>query len=275
MKQQTFQSTLVLLGLLLGLVACTKNSIEEPAPAQPPQQELPNPLPLNALVKQLKRTEIDHETFTYNAKGQVVQVRSQWQYDQSDPTKISTIEYDFQYDAQDRPVQVTYTGGFKALYFYHGNLIERTKELLPGGAVAREVTYIYANNRISHEIWRVANAPGEPVTLYKHAFSYDAKGNLTAVNIYEQDENLQYKLLETIEYSDFDNKINPTSWLLRFPYLPQLRLQFNNPRKEVRRVAEGQPQTTTHAYEYNAQGLPVRKRSTNPKGFVSELQILY
>lgn len=276
MKQLSFRSTLIALITLLSLAACKKDPVQEPNPLPiPPQQQLPNPLPANALVKQLKWAENDHKTFTYNSKGQASRVHFQYQYVQNDPTKIRTIIHDFQYDTQDKPVLVNLTGGGTIRYFYHGNLVHNTKEYYPGGDLAKEVTYIYANNRIAQEIWRVSNLPGEPVSLYKHAFGYDAKGNLNKVEIYEQLENLQYKLLETIEYSDFDDKINPISWQLRDPYLPQIRWQFNNPRKEVRQPAEGQAEMTTYAYEYNAQGLPASRSTTGPSGSVSNVTYQY
>ncbi|HRI59539.1 MAG TPA: hypothetical protein PK228_07440, partial [Saprospiraceae bacterium] len=245
----------------------------EPNPL-PPQQELPNPLPAKALVSKLKWADNDHYTFTYNAKNQVSNLRYQYQYVQGDPTQIRTVVYDFQYDAQDKPVQVNYSGGFSEKYFYHGNLVHRTKEFYPGGDWSKEVTYIYANDRIAQEIWHVNGLPGEPVSVYKYQFGYDQKGNLAEIETYEQvidstSGQLQYKLLETTEYSDFDDKINPTSWMLRHPYLPQVRWQFNNPRREVRRLTDGTSQTTTHEYEYNDEGLPVVKRTTGPSGVLT------
>lgn len=271
MKQQSLKTALLALIVLLSAIACEKDPENEPNPTVPPQQELPNPLPAKALVSQLKWTDTDHETFTYNAKGQVSQLRSQWQYVEGDPTKIRTIVYDFQYDAQDKPVQVNYTGEFSVKYFYHGNLIHRTKEFYPGGDWSKEVTYIYAGNRIMQEIWHVNGLPGEPVDVYKYDFGYDAKGNLSEVKTYEQvidstSGQQQYKLLETLEYSDFDDKINPMSWKLRFPFLPQVRWQFNNPRREVRRLPDGKEEITTYEYEYNEKGLPVVKRVIRPSG---------
>lgn len=274
MKTISLKSALLALSVLFSLAACDKDPAETPTQV-PPQQQLPNPLPAHALVMQIKWDENDHETFQYNDKGQVSRLRSQWQYVEGDPTKIRAIEYDFQYDEQNKPVQVNLSDGFSARYFYHDSLIHVTKELYPGGGVAREVTYIYANNRIAQETWRVSNLPGEPVSVYKHAFSYDAKGNLNKIEISEQQEDLTYKLLETTEYSDFDDKINPTSWMLRYPYLPQMRWQFNNPRREVRKVAGGQTEVTTYAYEYNAQGLPVSQRKEKPVGGVLTAQYQY
>lgn len=275
MKTKFFKPAVAIFMVLLGLSACEKDPVVEPPVSQPPQQQLPNPLPANALVKQVKWSENDRDNYQYNNKGQVSQFRQQWQYQENDPTKIRTLVHDFQYDAENKPVLVNVSGNFSIRYFYHGDLVHLTKEFYPGGDLAKEVTYIYAGNRIAQETWRVSNLPGEPVSVYKHAFSYDAKGNLNKVEVYEQQENLQYKLLETTEYSDFDDKINPTSWTMRYPFLPQVRWQFNNPRREVRRVVEGAVETTTHTYEYNAQGLPTVKRTTRPSGVVLTAQYQY
>jgi len=267
MQQHSFKSILFGLTFLLAAVACEKDPKIEPIPNPlSPQQQLPNPLPAKALVRQLKRTEIDHETFTYNDKGQVSQMRAQWQYDQSDPTQIRTLTYDFEYDTANKPTQMRYTGGFLTKYAYHGNLIHRTKEFYPGGDWAKEVTYIYANNQIAQEIWHINGLPDEPVRIYKHELGYDYKGNLTKVKTYERIDDATYKLLETLEYSDFDDKINPTSWMLRYPFLPQVRWQMNNPRRQTRHLSDGSAQVNTHEYTYNGEGLPISRRTTSAGG---------
>ncbi|MEZ4942361.1 MAG: hypothetical protein R3D58_15925 [Saprospiraceae bacterium] len=268
MKQHTSKFMLLPLALLLAATACKKDPVAEPPGGDSPQQQLPNPLPAHALVRQQRWSETDHQTFAYNDKGQVKQEIFQYQYVQGDPTKIRTTIYDFTYDSLNRPVQLNYTGGFTTQFLYHGNLIHKTRELYPGGALAKEVTYIYSNNRIVQETWRVASIPGEPEDVYKFVFSYDARGNLNKVENYEQTGVDQFKLLETTTYSDFDDKINPLSWQLRYPYIPQLRLQFNNPRTVTVQPADGAASTTTYAYTYNAQGLPVSSQRTLPTGSV-------
>lgn len=267
MKKQALKPVLFALLVALAAVACEKDPATDPNPNPnpvPPQQQLPNPLPANALVSKLKWSDNDYYSFTYNAKNQVSHLHFQWQYVEGDPTQIRSLDYDFQYDAQHKPIQTNYTGGFSTKYSYHGNLVHRTKEFYPGGDWSREVTYIYADNRIKQEIWHVNGLPGEPVDIYKHEFGYDSKGNLTEVKTYERVDDTQYKLLETVEYSDFDDKINPISWMLRYPYLPQVRWQFNNPRREVRLPADGTSQVATHEYEYNDEGLPVSRKTTRP-----------
>ncbi|MCB0534238.1 MAG: hypothetical protein KDD14_18695 [Saprospiraceae bacterium] len=268
MKQHTRLLMLLPLAVLLAATACKKEPVSEPPGGDSPQQQLPNPLPAHALVRQQRWTETDHQTFAYNDKGQVMQEIFQYQYVQGDPTKIRTMIYDFTYDSQNRPVQLNYTGGFTTQFLYHGNLIHKTRELYPGGALAKEVTYLYSNNRMAQETWRIPSIPGEPDDVYKHVFGYDNRGNLNKVEVFEQTGVDQFKLLETTTYSDFDDKINPLSWQLRYPYIPQLRLQFNNPRKVSVQAEDGTVSTTTYAYEYNAQGLPVSNQETRPNGGV-------
>ncbi|MCC6280218.1 MAG: hypothetical protein IT262_06455 [Saprospiraceae bacterium] len=271
MKQQSLKLTLVMMTILFGMVACKKENTE----CLPPQQQLPNPLPENALVVQLKRTDLDHESFSYNYKGQVSQLRSQWQFVEGDPTQIRTQIYDFVYDTEDKPVRINTTGGSDVIYFYKGNRVEKMQELLPQGEVAKEVYFSYANGRIVQEYWDILDVAEDTVSYYKHDYYYDEKSNLTKIVSSVLKNNLYFTEVERIEYSDFDDKINPISWKMRYPYIPQIRYQFNNPRKEVRTLADGQKQTTTYSYEYNAAGLPIIKHVTLPSGYAYVLEYLY
>ncbi len=272
MKQTRF----LMLVVLLGLVACKKDPADPgPAPVVPPQQQLPNPLPATALVDQLKWTDNDHETMTYNNQGQVAQLISQWQYVEGDPTKIRSIQYDFHYDTEHKPVMLSYSDGFRVQYIYHDTLVERTREMLSSGTMLNEVTYLYNTDlRIVQEVHRRTDL-GEPVRLYKFVFGYDTKGNLNKIDEYEQTGVDQFNLLHTTEYSDFDNKMNPTSWMLRFPFLPQVRWQMNNPGREVHRWPSGESRTTLHSYEYNAAGLPKLRRTTAHTGDVYVMNYSY
>lgn len=262
------QTPLLTLVVLLAFVACKKDPDPVPVSPVPPQQQLPNPLPATALVGQLKWTDNDHETMTYNDQGQVSQLISQWQFVEGDPTKIRTIQYDFHYDLEHKPAMVSSSDGFRVQYIYHDTLVERTREMLASGTMLNEVTYLYNTDfRIVQEVHRRTDL-GEPVRLYKYVFGYDNKGNLNKIEQFEQTGVDQYNLLQTTEYSDFDNKVNPTSWMLRYPFLPQVRWQMNNPRRETHRWPSGESKTTLYAYEYNAAGLPKLRQTTAHTGNV-------
>lgn len=263
---------LLTIALSIAVAACKKEPIDPNIPITNPQQ--PNPLPAHGLLKQIKWSETDHFTLTYNAQNQVEQLRLQWQYVQGDPTQIRTNLYNFQYDAQGKLMQVEQSGGWVTKYFYEGALIQKTQEIYPGGALASETVFVYANNRIVQENYRVSNAPTDPDNLYKRLLSYDVKGNLVKVEIYEQKPDLSFALVQTNIYSDFDDQLNPTNWLLRHPYLPQVRWQFNNPRKEIVQTGSDLPKTITYAYEYNAQGLPISKLENSTAGPIS-VQLIY
>lgn len=263
MKQSLFKPALLCTAaILLVLIACKKDPAEGPAPQ-----------PVDFLLRQIKWSDNDHLTFIYNEKGQLEQLRNQWQYVEGDPTKTKTIIDDFIYDAQGKLIQVNTDGGLKALYFYKDDRIEKIQELLGNGTVVTENTYLYDKDRIVGQIKQEANAPGEPPTVYQYLYEFDANNNLTKVAVYIQPENPSpgkpFELVNTTEYSDFDNKINPAGWMLQYPYLPHIRLQYNNPRKQVYRPVGGMVQTTTYEYEYNEKGLPLAKHQSGPGGVLN------
>ncbi len=272
MKQQIIKIPLALTAILLmGIIACKKDPID---PTIPVPHQQPSPLPANALLKQIKWSETDHYTFSYNDQNQPLQLRNQWQFVQGDPTQIHQIVYDFQYNTQQRLRQVTQTGGITTRYFYQENLMQKIQDVYPGGVVVNETVYLYANGRIVQENYTVSPPTGQPPSIYKRILGYDDRGNLNKVETYEQKENMSFQLIQTNEYSDFDDKINVRNWLMRYPYLPQVRWQFNNPGKETIRLGEGLPKTLTYTYQYNAQGLPVSVNESRPGGALTA-QFIY
>lgn len=268
MKLLQIKTLYLLLAIVaLGSSACKKDPVDPTIPV--PVNQQPNPLPANALVRQIKWDVNDHYTLAYNDQNQPLQLISQYQFVEGDPTQIRTLVYDFQYDAQQRLSQVNQTGGWVTKYFYHGNLIYNVKDFYPGGALANETVFIYANNKIVQENYFVSNPAGEPPTAYKRILGYDGRGNLSKVETFEQQPDLAFKLIQTNTYSDFDNKVNTTTWMFRYPFLPQVRWQFNNPGKEIYQPEGDLPKTTTFSYTYNAQGLPITKTEVRPSGILT------
>lgn len=266
MKTQTL---LVVLAVMISLTACQKPVDDDPVPGRPPQQQLPNPLPHEALVQRIQTTEIDFQTFAYNNHGQVKTCRVQWQYDEADPTKIRIIDYLFEYDEQTKPALSASSDGWATHYYYNDKLIEKTQVLFPGGALYTDYTYLYNDNYIIGLIVKQAAAPNEPFIIYKHLFDYDNRGNLIKDELFilqqMPDGKEQYALQSTTTYGDFDNKINPVGWMLKYPFLPQIAWHVNNPGFEKYQVTNGAVQTTRYTYEYNNANLPVLRR-TNQNG---------
>lgn len=286
MKKQSFVlAAIPILVLTLFFTACQPERLEEPAPVTsavlhggpqpgradtpetteegeglPPQAVWPNPLPTHALVKRLAWSDIDYQQFTYNERGQVTQRYTQWQFVQGDPTQIRRITYDFQYDTQHQLDAVKSSDGPVQQYFYQGKRIEKVQERLQGsGLLKDEFIYTTNNGRIVQEIQTSLNLITGETTHFKAVFGYDAKGNLNRVDNYVQEPGQPFKWYQTFVYSDFDNKMNTTSWMLRTPYLPQIRWQINNPGKMTMVMSNIPGKITTYSYTYNQQGLPASK----------------
>lgn len=265
MKQLWMKSGALCFALVLTtLLACKKDPQDPTLPEPAPQQ--PNPIPENALLEKIKWSENDHYTITYNDQHQPLKMVYQWQYVQNDPTKIRTVTYDFHYNQQGLLDELYQSGGFTIKYFYQNGLIQKTQEFYPGGAMANETEYIYDRNRIVQENYLIYASSGELDVYYRRFLKYDAKGNLIREETVERQDNMTFVLLQTIEYSNFDQKINPTQWLLRFPYLPKVRWQFNNPGKEVVTNKGNVPLVYHYVHEYSPEGLPVSRTEIKPNG---------
>lgn len=265
MKQISIKTLLLAGAVITGLLsACSKDPQDPSIPTPAPQQ--PNPLPENALIEKIKWSENDHYTITYNEEHMPVKVVNQWQFVEGDPTKIRTIEYLFDYDAQGLLRQVVESGGWTVKYFYQNKLIDKVMEYYPGGELANQTEYIYDGNRIVQENYIVFASTGEQESYFRRFLKYDAKGNLVKEETLERQDNMVFVLAHAKEYSQFDQHINPTQWLLRYPYLPQVRWQFNNPGKEVVSVRFFDPVVYHYVHEYNNEGLPISRTEIKPLG---------
>ena len=296
MKKQNFFSPLLVFASALLFAACQPEPLEELSSSAklqngadtsqhealaeikkaedwfPLQYKWPNPLPASALVKKMVWSESDFVEFTYNKAGQVARRYSQWQFVQGDPTKIKKFISDFQYDPQHKLAEMTSPDGPTTQYFYQGDWIEKVRKVIPAtGLVLEEVNYSKANQRIVQEVRRFTSPTTGETTMIKSVFGYDAKGNLNKVETYAKSGGAgsgnPFVLQEIVLYSDFDDKVNPTGWMLRTPYLPQVRWQFNNPRKKTVILAIAQTKkVTTYTYTYNEQGLPASQTTFSEGG---------
>jgi hypothetical protein len=262
MKHLTIKHYFLFWALSIAFAACKVEEDPTPEPEVPAQT---SPLPSYALLKSLKHSDIDFQQFNYDASGHLSQLVSQWQFVQNDPSQVRKVVYDFKLDAQNRPIELSIQSGFRTQYVYKNGLIEQTQEFFPGGAVYKDQSYQYRQGRISsiREV-RANVSPAEGTTTFRFDYSYDQRGNLNKVQEYllsnPDTPQEKAKLLMTTEYLDFDDHINPNSWLMVYPYLPHLRWQINNPRKELRYEGDFH-KTTIFTYQYNAQKLPVLRRA--------------
>jgi hypothetical protein len=92
----------------------------------------------------------------------------------------------------------------------------------------------------------------------------DNSGNVKEAKYYFWDENINDFVLEkTIEYSQYDNKVNPFAQFGIVGYLLFGVNTTHNPGKMVEKDDNGQViSTSTFAYTYNSKGLPVQAVET-------------
>lgn len=302
MNKQIFPLALWALVLVTGFVACQPEQLEEPAPVMPhkviqdgpleldtdtpvaideeggsifSQEQWPNPLPAHARLKGFTWSERDYQRFYYNQLGQVTQQYSQYQFVQNDPSQIRKITYDFEYDGSNQLEALKSSDGPVWKYTYKNGLIAHAQRIIPGtGAVVEEVTFTRNNNRIVQELRRYTSPANGATYTSKSVFGYDDRGNLNKVELYSKNGYPQSPeplvLQMTTLYSEFDDKINPSSWMLRSPSLPQIRWQMNNPRKKTVILAIAQTtEVTTYSYVYNQNGLPASQTKYGPGGPVT------
>jgi hypothetical protein len=264
MKQITMKFALLTGALLLATLwtSCIKEPIDWPAPGIPQQ---PFPLPATGLIKQIKYSENDYTTIGYNAQGLPEKMVRQWQYVQNDPSQIAKVEYLFSYDVQNRLTELKQGPNTVKIMYNTNNMVEKSEERNYYGELVQEINYLYNNNRIVEERWKMYNGTG--AGEYKHLLSSDNRGNRIKVEKWKRDAAAQFVLLETIEYEDFDTNLNTTNWMLRFPYLPQVRWQFNNPRVQRITFPGGPAFVTTFNYTYNnALQMPLSRSQSNSSG---------
>lgn len=235
----------------------------------PDNIQQPNPVPPHALLKRIYYTGNNHYSMAYGAQNQLTRMLYQWQYDPEDTTSIRTLVYDFQYDAAQKLIGLKYSGGFSLRYFYKGSLIDSIMEYYPGGDWQASYRYGYTAGRISHVLRTVAGIGGELPTRYRYTFDYDDHGNLCSITTSEQLPDGQYQWFKTEEYLDFDNGLNTANWLQHYPYLPQVRWQFNNPRRMRTRTRDLEEVILQNEYRYDALGRPVSVTTTR-QGMVTD-----
>lgn len=261
-----FFKLLLIPAVIVAMAACRN---ESPDAWLPGNIQQPNPVPPHALLKRIQYAANDHYSMVYNAQNQLTRLSFQWQYEPEDPAKIRTLVYDFQYDATQKLIGLTYTGGFKLRYFYKGPLIDSILEYYPGGDLQASYHYGYASGRIAHILRTVAGIGGEPAAKYRYVLDYDKNGNLSRIATTEILPNGQHQLLETVEYLDFDEELNTANWLQHYPYLPQVRWQFNHPRQIRTWTMHSGEVNLQHSYRYDASGRPVY-RITTRQGMVTD-----
>lgn len=195
------------------------------------------------------------------------------------------LQYKFVYDAEHYVTEINYANGFSIYNVMYEN--KRVKKVTNNWSRSY-LLYQYQNGLVTHidefdsadhklEDYQLQyNNAGKLTELTRKNYREDAAGVLYKKEkmIYHADGNLarleQYllnngtlKLMLAKDYSGYDNNTNIDDFyklhgfLETFVFLPQVKLQVNNPRKEIV-TTEANTFEITYSYEFSNQ-LPVKK----------------
>lgn len=194
-------------------------------------------------------------------------------------------QYRFTYDRNNFVTSINYADGFSIynveyenkrvkklvnsrnnnylLYHYQNNSIDKIDEFDPLHNKLETYALLYNNTGKLVELDRFNCRENPNGALYKkEKLFYHPDGNLARLEQYFLSEGT-LKLLMTKEYNGYDNSINVDDFyklhgfLESFLYLPQVKLQINNPKKEII-ITEQNSFEINNTFEFSG-NLPVKK----------------
>ncbi|MBC7923838.1 MAG: hypothetical protein H7Z75_22410 [Ferruginibacter sp.] len=226
-------------------------------------QEHPRPVEDPVKLSKIVWGPNDYQEFTYNTRGQIVRYVSQWTYidDGSGATKKMTA--DFQYDHTSHLAKVIFGGGFYVKYHYQGNVLKKSEEYTSKDRLALTHTYQFGiGQRVTEVLTQVHDPLEEAVSQIKKTYAYDGRGNVIQEKVYGKLSPREAFYLSTITaYEDYDQQQTTGNLTDFFPYLPQAKMNVNNPGKQTVLGSDGSTvlSVRTFTYQYNQKGYPTQR----------------
>ncbi len=248
--------------LLLGLavsfagIGCKKDSTQPSDPA-------PTPI-INKLAK-LVYSDGTYDSLFYNSDGNVSKIKAHTMI----PSPYDEI-FLFTYDNNKKVARITDNHGEYYDYKYMAGQLISVAHYVNGQKEDYKI-YDYENGKLGTVEEYYKEYPGGPGHLYtsERKFSYYPDGNLKQEVLYTF--NAQRNLLKdvTIDYSDYDGKVNPLEALGRYLYFSQMPLAKNNVRKfTTKHEASGSATEFSFEYTYNDFSNPLTHKMSYTQGGV-------
>ncbi len=242
MKNANQMMVTVLSLVLLTCMSCKKSTTDQ--------------TPVNNTASNISKIEhsTDYSEISYNTDGTVKSIS----------TKLSsgnlTGTLNFIYDGN-KLKEAAY-GSIKLKYTYTAGFVTKVETLNGAGSMTHKNEFSYVNNKLAEvtEYW--PNGSGGLLSYGKEKFTYNNTGNITKTEYFDYLNNAWVKTGE-ISMVEYDNKINTTSGLEDFGFLPGINLSSNNPLKEEHKNELGTiVLTIQHVYVYDGNGRPIQRTST-------------
>ncbi|PWU00317.1 MAG: hypothetical protein C5B52_09120 [Bacteroidetes bacterium] len=244
-------NTITVLALFIAISSCHKK-YDTPEPSITDAS--------NVLLKDvnIERLPSPYFTFQYDNSGFVTHV----------DFASKMIGWRVQYE-NNRVIRMVDSNGDSLNYSYDKNQvisIRHTKAA--SGEKTWHYEFIYYNSELLKEIkyWSFANGSTDSVLSRKVDLQYSPDNNLTEYDDFNVDANGSLSLVARVKFTGYDNGKNVDDFYLLknffedFLYLPQIKLQRNNPALQMYEGAV-EDFTFEYKYSYNGDNIPVEKNA--------------
>lgn len=267
---------LLLVCLVLSIISCRKGTCPIETPQQPDSSaDIPSVRLKDMNVERLPSPQYH---FSYNDSGYITQViyaSGLMFYDISyTGRKISKIEVnkDVPFDINKDRLEYEYINGEPAVI----------KVIDKNGSFYRKCSLSFLPaHQLQKLTWEINLGTGF-ILEQALEFSYYPDANLKEIAYHYYPVGPQQENTYTERFENYDNKVNADgfSWLhtpLHHPILlPAIKLQLNNPGRDIRTGSKGLTYEANYTYSYDTAGRPLVKtgliKFTDPQGVSGEFQ---
>ncbi|WP_336515568.1 hypothetical protein [Pollutibacter soli] len=249
----------VLIGFILMTGSCRKDDDQGQAPPPP---KVGQPLLKEIIIQNLPSP---YFRFDYNSDSSAKEI--------SFASGLST--WSVEYDNKKIKSLTNLKQPSKLFYFYSGSNVTRirTDNVLSGKTEwANHFQYDNFNRLIKITWYQYASNGTDSVKFRETKFNYTKDFNLSGYEQFGRQDNGSFVLVATASYTNYDAGNNVDGFVIYkqffedFLYLPNVRLQLNNPRKQFLKTGVNEYQVE-YTYQYNNDN-PRTKRTkiTQTKG---------
>jgi len=258
--------------MLIAVVGCKKDTHYPPQHPPVPVDDARTVLLKDVVAQSLPNP---YFRFTYDDQHYVTQINF------ASGLNIYNVEYE-----NKRVKKMTNINNNNTLlYSYHNNRVSEINEF-SGTTGNKGLTYQFSynnNNQLTQVLWWEFFTDSNGKLFKKSVLTYYPDGNLEAIDSYNTG-NGPLSLAKRDEFSNYDNQTNVDDFYLledffdSFLFLPQVKLQKNNPKKQLI-LGEINDFQIDYTYEFQ-NNLPVKKTgifrqtrggNSNPVQFVNQL----
>jgi hypothetical protein len=250
MTQKKISGILLLITMIALLASCSK----QVGPRIEPQ-----PVPAPGKLAKLEY-QGGYDSVFYNTDGSINRIKNYYTM----PGPYTEI-FDFEYNNDKTVSRITDNNGEYYEYKYFGGQLAGVMHYVNGSKQDYRI-YEYESGRLSavEEYYQIDPSSGGHEFTAERKFFYHPDGNLKQEVSYSFDPLTRAPIKDfSIDYSEYDNKLNPTDNLSRVLYLAFVQMSKNNSRKMTAKNEQSGAFTAfNYEYTYDAAANPLTRKIT-------------